>query len=48
MTDLVYIPQGLFTAFIPETKAGEDAFRATQTFTMLLQFAMMLQKQLQS
>ena len=27
MTDLVYIRQGLFTAFIPETKAGEEAFR---------------------
>lgn len=28
MTDLTYIDQGLFTAFMPESKAGEDAFRA--------------------
>ena len=25
--DITYINQGLFTAFIPQTKAGEDAFR---------------------
>lgn len=25
--DITYIDQGLFTAFIPQTKAGEDAFR---------------------
>jgi hypothetical protein len=26
-TDLLYMKQGLFTAFIPESKAGEDAWR---------------------
>ena len=25
--DITYINQGLFTAFIPKTKSGEDAFR---------------------
>lgn len=25
--DITYINQGLFTAFIPSSKAGEDAFR---------------------
>lgn len=25
--DLVYIDQGLFTAFLPETKEGEEAWR---------------------
>ena len=25
--DLTYLKQGLFTLFIPETKAGEDAWR---------------------
>ena len=32
-TDLIYMKQGLFTAFIPESKAGEDAWRelAAQT-----------------
>ena len=28
MADITYINQGLFTAFLPESKAGEDAFRA--------------------
>lgn len=27
MTDLTYIRDGLFTRFMPETKAGEDAWR---------------------
>lgn len=27
MTDLVYLSQGLFTAFVPESKAGEYAWR---------------------
>jgi len=26
-TDLTYLKQGLFTAFIPESKSGEDAWR---------------------
>jgi hypothetical protein len=26
--DLTYLKQGLFTAFIPQSKAGEDAWRA--------------------
>ena len=25
--DITYIDQGLFTAFIPQSKQGEDAFR---------------------
>jgi len=31
--DLIYMKQGLFTAFVPESKAGEDAWRelAAQT-----------------
>lgn len=28
MADITYRNQGIFTAFLPETKAGEDAFRA--------------------
>lgn len=28
MADITYINQWLFTAFWPESKAGEDAFRA--------------------
>lgn len=28
MADITYSNQGIFTAFLPETKAGEDAFRA--------------------
>lgn len=28
MVDLTYKNQGLFTAFLPESKAGEEAFRA--------------------
>lgn len=28
MADITYNNQGIFTAFLPETKAGEDAFRA--------------------
>ena len=28
MADLTYKNQGMFTAFMPESKAGEDAFRA--------------------
>ena len=31
MTDLTYITAGMFTRFIPHTKAGEDAWRVMAT-----------------
>ncbi len=33
IVDLVYLKQGLFTAFIPQSKAGEDAWRELSSQT---------------